>query len=29
MNAVRIVDNGVGEIFLRDGNEVSKQTVEL
>lgn len=29
INAVRIVDNGVGEIFLRDGSEVIKKTVAL
>lgn len=29
VNAVRIVDNGVGEIFLWNGNDVEKKTVQL
>lgn len=29
VNAVRIVDNGVGEIFLRNGSSIEKKTIEL
>ena len=29
LNAVRIVDNALGEIFLRNGTEIKKQTISL
>lgn len=29
INTVRIVDNGIGEIFVRDGNEIQKRIITL